>query len=172
MAERRLQEGESNITGTWTVGKSRRLGELADLAVRAIASLLVHTGRMTAALATHHAPRRSHSRLRLGIPARLLSLDGQQAVTLVDLSQSGAQLRLLVPGRISGGLLGWLGFEAFGDTAWQIGDRLALSFDAPIELPWVVATRQRAPVELEPGRALRHAAREFVSGVRTGTMER
>ena len=51
--------------------------------------------------------------------------------------------------KISGGLLRWLGFEAFGDPAWQIGDELALHFDEPIDAAWLIETRQRAPVELD-----------------------
>jgi hypothetical protein len=117
-----------------------------------------------AALRTDHQPRRAHSRLRLGIPARLLSLDGQQWVTLVDLSQSGARVVLAGPATVSGGLLRWLGFEAFGDPAWQLGDELALRFDEPIDPAWLLETRQRAPLELDRARHVRRAAREWVSG--------
>jgi hypothetical protein len=119
---------------------------------------------MIAAHDTAHQPRRAFSRLRLGIPARLLSLDGQQWVTLVDLSQSGARVVLDSTSRISGGLLRWLGFEAFGDPAWQVGEELALHFDEPIEPTWLFETRQRAPVELDHELHARDAARDFVSG--------
>jgi len=114
-----------------------------------------------------HLPRRAYARLRLGVPARLLTLDGQQWVTLVDLSQSGARVVLDASGRISGGLLRWLGFEAFGDPAWQVGDELALHFDEPIEPAWLFETRRRAPVELDYELNARRAADDFVSG-RTG----
>lgn len=117
-----------------------------------------------------HQPRRAFARLRLGIPARLLSLDGQQWVTLVDLSQSGARVVLESTSRISGGLLRWLGFEAFGDPAWQAGEELALHFDEPIAPGWLFETRQRAPVELDRDLHARDAARDFVSGrARFGT---
>ena len=119
---------------------------------------------MNGALHSDHQPRRAFSRLRLGIPARLLSLDGQQWVTLVDLSQSGARVVLDSTSRISGGLLRWLGFEAFGDPAWQVRNELALHFDEPIEPAWLFETRQRAPVELDTELHARDAAREFVSG--------
>jgi hypothetical protein len=105
--------------------------------------------RMTAALQAEHSPRRAHSPLRLGIPARLLCLDGQRWVTLIDLSQGSARIALGAPGKVSGGLLRWLGFEAFGDPVWQVGDELALHFDAPIDPAWLVETRQRARVELD-----------------------
>lgn len=122
---------------------------------------------MGAMIATHpieQPPRRAFPRLRLGIPARLLSLDGQQRVTLVDLSQSGARVVLDSTSRISGGLLRWLGFEAFGDPAWQVGDELALHFDEPIKPTWLFETRKLAPVELDHERHARDAARDFVSG--------
>jgi hypothetical protein len=119
---------------------------------------------MTAAVQVEHVPRRTHSRLRLGIPARLLTLEGQQWVTLVDLSQSGARIVLGASGKVSGGLLRWLGFEAFGDPAWQAGEELALHFDEPIELGWLIETRQRAPVEVNRDVHARGAAREWVSG--------
>ena len=119
---------------------------------------------MIATEQTDHQPRRAFSRLRLGIPARLLSLDGQQWVTLVDLSQSGARVALDSTSKISGGLLRWLGFEAFGDPAWQVGDELALHFDEPIEPRWLFETRQRAPVELNTELDARNAAREWVTG--------
>lgn len=125
---------------------------------------------MTAVLQIGHKPRRVHSRLRLGIPARLLTLEGQQWVTLVDLSQSGARIVLGTSGKVSGGLLRWLGFEAFGDPAWQAGEELALHFDEPIELDWLIETRQRASVELNRDIRTRDAAREWVSGrARSGT---
>ncbi len=119
---------------------------------------------MTIALQAEHQPRRAYSRLRLGIPARLLTLDGQQYVTLVDLSQSGARILLEASGKVTGGLLRWLGFETFGDPAWQTGGELALHFDEPIEAAWLIETRRRAPVELDCELLARQAAREWVSG--------
>jgi hypothetical protein len=119
---------------------------------------------MAQVLQVEHTPRRAYSRLRLGVIARLLTLDGEQWVTLVDLSQSGARLMLGGSGKISGGLLRWLQFEAFGDPAWQRGDELALHFDEPIDADWLIETRQRAPVELDSGIHTRRAAWEFVSG--------
>ena len=120
---------------------------------------------MIATQQSDHQPRREFSRLRLGIPARLLSLDGQQWVTLVDLSQSGARVALEASRKIGGGgLLRWLGYEAFGDPAWQCGEELALHFDEPIQPAWLIETRHRAPAELDEKGDTRRAAREFVSG--------
>lgn len=120
---------------------------------------------MTRALQVDHIPRRAHSRLRLGIPARLLTLEGQQWVTLVDLSQSGARIVLEASRYVgSGGLLRWLGYEAFGDAAWQCGEELALRFDEPVDPAWLIETRRRAPAELDQNGHVRRAAREFVVG--------
>src|SRR5688500_14752441 len=83
----------------------------------------------SAALQAEHQPRRGFPRLRLGVMARLLTLEGEQWVTLVDLSQSGARVVLGASGKVTGGLLRWLGYEAFGDPVWQFGDELALHFD-------------------------------------------
>ena len=120
---------------------------------------------MSAALQIDQKPRRAHSRLRLGIPARILSLDGLQRATLVDLSQSGARLQLDSPAKVGGGMLAWLGFETFGDAVWQVGDQMALHFDEPIPAAWVLATRQWAPTEQRAERLrTRDAAREWVGG--------
>jgi len=118
----------------------------------------------SAALQAEHQPRRAYARLRLGVMARLLTLDGEQWVTLVDLSQSGARVVLGGSGKVTGGLLRWLGYEAFGDPVWQFGDELALHFDEPIDSNWLLETRRRAPVELSRDRYIRHVASEFVSG--------
>lgn len=99
--------------------------------------------------------------------ARLLTLEGEQWVTLVDLSQGGARVVLGASGKVTGGLLRWLGYEAFGDPVWQFGDELALHFDEPIEAACLIETRRRAPVELDYQVNTRRAASDFVSG-RTG----
>ena len=39
-------------------------------------------------------PRRGKARLRTGIPAALVTMDGRQELSLVDLSESGARLAL------------------------------------------------------------------------------
>ena len=119
----------------------------------------------SAALQIEHQPRRGYARLRLGVMARLLTLEGEQWVTLVDLSQSGARVVLGDAGKVhGGGLLRWLGYEAFGDPAWQCGDELALHFDEPIDAAWLLETRRRAPVELSRDHYIRRVASEFITG--------
>jgi hypothetical protein len=118
----------------------------------------------SAALQAEHQPRRTYARLRLGVMARLLTLDGEQWVTLIDLSQGGARVALGASGKVTGGLLRWLGYEAFGDPVWQAGDELALHFDEPIASDWLIETRRRAPAELDYEVYARRVAREWVGG--------
>lgn len=114
-----------------------------------------------------HKPRRGHARLRVGIPAQLECFDGLKKVTLVDLSQGGARLVVGTTDRISGGVLRWLNFETFGETVRQRGEELAMRFDEPIDLDWVIATRQWLPAEQKAEQARnRQAAREWIQGRR------
>lgn len=111
------------------------------------------------------APRRAFSRLRLGISARLETIDGRQKVRLIDLSQGGARVILSQPGAVRQGVLTWLQFETFGTAAWQEDDHLGLTFDVMLPLPVVVETRQRAPsVVRDEAMGVENAAREWVAG--------
>ena len=89
--------------------------------------------------------RRNFARLNVGIAARLITLDGSQAVRLIDLSQGGAQLILSKPGGIAAGLLTWLDYEAFGELAWHEDDRIGLKFERLLPLACLVGTREKAP---------------------------
>lgn len=109
--------------------------------------------------------RRSHARLRLGIAARVETLDGQQPVRLIDLSQSGAHVILSRPGEIRRGVLSWLGFEAFAFVVWTDGDRLGFEFDELVPVEHLIETRERAPtVVREESLGAEAAAREWVAG--------
>jgi hypothetical protein len=91
------------------------------------------------------AHRRQHPRLRLGIPARLESLDGNESVRLIDLSQSGAHVVLAGPHDLRRAVLCWLGFEAFGFVAWREGDHVGMEFEELVPMEQLFETRQRAP---------------------------
>lgn len=103
--------------------------------------------------------RRQHARLRLGIPARLETRDGRQAVRLVDLSKTGAQVVLERDARVREGVLTWLGYETFAMTVWQDAENLGLTFDRALSDGCLSATRERAP------EIILEAARAFVSGM-------
>ena len=103
-------------------------------------------------------PRRAYARLELGLEAHFDTLDGRQAVRLVDLSQAGAHVILSEPVPLSEGVLSWLRFDTFGVVVWQNEEHIGLEFDRLVPLPQLVETRLRAPsIVLE-------AAQAWVSG--------
>ena len=89
--------------------------------------------------------RRNHPRLRLGIPARLETLDGAREARLIDLSQTGAKIHCPGPHTIGQAVLQWLEFETFGETVWQDGELLGVRFDRPLSPAIIFTTRQMAP---------------------------
>ena len=102
--------------------------------------------------------RRQHARLRLGIPARLETLDGRYAVRLVDLSHGGAQIEMERELPVREGVLSWMLSETFGIAAWQDGGSVGLTFDRPLSRSCLRMTRDKAP------EIFLQAAREFVAG--------
>ena len=123
--------------------------------------------------ATADAHRRQHARLRLGIPARLESLDGQQPVRLIDLSQSGAQVVVSRPDEMRRGVLCWCDFEAFGIIAWRDGDHLGIEFEELVPMDQLFETRQRAPDVVRAETVSDYtAARDFVAGTLNQGSER
>lgn len=106
--------------------------------------------------------RRSFARLEVGIGARFTTLDGEQPVRLVDLSQKGARLILSRPDEAGKGVLMWLDFETFGELAWQDGDTIGITFDKLLTPGCLAQTRRRAPnVVREEGTML---ARAWIAG--------
>ncbi len=87
--------------------------------------------------------KRSDARLRVRLPAKLITLDGEFRVVLCDLSTGGA--RLGKPGLVlSSGeavLLWGHHCEAFGRLAWSRSGLAGMHFDEPISKDWVIATR-------------------------------
>jgi PilZ domain len=96
---------------------------------------------------------RSESRLRVRLPARLMTLDFSACVTLCDLSQHGAKIeRPDLPTKHCDVLLKWLEYEAFGRIKWGRTSECGIRFYDPIPMRWLVATRDRAEVEGLPDR--------------------
>lgn len=90
--------------------------------------------------------RRRDSRLRIrkGVPAQLMTLDGQEGVSLLDLSQSGAHIGLKAPLRCGQDvILWWLGFEAFGRVVWTSGNEAGLEFHELVPTPALLHTREQ-----------------------------
>jgi hypothetical protein len=90
-----------------------------------------------------HVGRRRDSRLRLSMPARLITLAGTHKVSLRDISQTGA--KLVIPEEIhegNDGVLEWLKFEAFGTIVWAHDEQAGMVFDEPLPAEVLLATRQ------------------------------
>jgi hypothetical protein len=116
------------------------------------------------ALRCHFPLRRGKARLRLGIPAQLLSLHGRSRVTLLDLSETGARLRY--DGEPVGDVvIEWLGYEAFGKVVRRSGRELGVRFDEPIAERWVLDTRERLPAIARGEDHLTRFAREWARGL-------
>jgi hypothetical protein len=95
--------------------------------------------------------RRRDSRLRIrqGVPVQLMTLDGQDSASLLDLSQSGAHIRLKAPLRRGQDvILWWLGFEAFGRVVWTSGSEAGLEFHELLPAPMLLHTREQVDAGL------------------------
>lgn len=105
--------------------------------------------------------RRRDSRLRLrrGVPATLLTLDGQVTASLLDLSFSGAHVRANFAFRTGQQMmLWWLDFETFGTVVWARGTEAGIEFDEP--LPTATILRTREEVDLGKVKSAEELARE------------
>lgn len=114
--------------------------------------------------AIDHTPRRGKARLRTGIPAALVTMDGRQDITLVDLSETGAGILVADPGHIAGGLLQWMDYEVYGAVVRRVGQDVGLQFDAPIDPDCVLDTRAWLPMLADQKGQLRRFARDWVRG--------
>ena len=111
--------------------------------------------------------RREHARLRLGIEAELVGLNGRQAVVLQDLSATGAKVQLRNPARIDRGILSWFHFEVFGEVVWQRNGWCGMAFDRPLSDGCLFETRDAAPgLQAEARLSVARYAQEFVNGQR------
>lgn len=103
--------------------------------------------------------RRRDSRLRVGVPAQLITLHGQFTASLCDLSQSGAHIR--AKGDLFRGedaVLLWLGFEAFGKIVWASNGEGGLEFDEMLAPAILIQTRDQ--VDLGHAQTAEQAAYE------------
>ena len=107
--------------------------------------------------------RRRDARLRLGVPAQLITLAGQYTVNLADLSQSGAHVTARFPFEISrDAVLIWMGFEAFGRVVWHSGSEAGIEFDELLPKPVLLRTRE----EVDSGK-VRSFEEEMYEGARS-----
>lgn len=113
--------------------------------------------------------RRAESRLRVRLPARLITHHGEWAVVLVDLSQNGASVQCAHLDTHRGeAVLQWCGFEAFGAIRWCRSGYGGLAFFDPIPARWLIATRDHDDAERLPGERelARRVAHEWATGQR------
>ncbi|HEX4847760.1 MAG TPA: PilZ domain-containing protein [Novosphingobium sp.] len=120
-----------------------------------------------AAIPLPRTGKRCHARLRVRLPAKLITLDGDYRVVLCDLSQSGARIGQpglpLLQGQA---ILLWDKYEAFGRFAWCRAGLAGLAFLDPIPPAWVLATRDLDDAHHLPddSELQRRHAREWVTG--------
>lgn len=97
-------------------------------------------------------PRRKQSRLTTTLPARITTLCGCQSAVLLDLSLTGARLRMPHNCELSETLksgdaaeIAWESYNGFGTVAWLSptpeGIETGLRFDAIIQPHVLIATR-------------------------------
>lgn len=110
--------------------------------------------------------RRRHSRLRVHLAARLITLEGTLPVTLIDLSFRGGKVMLGTPilRRGASAVLSWGSFEAFCTVAWTHGESCGLDFETPLKPQVLIATRDLADATPRVD-ANRVAAKSWVTGV-------
>ena len=115
------------------------------------------------------AGRRTHSRLRVRLPARLTTLDGTSSAILTDLSFGGAKLLVGCP-VVAGeeAVLTWHRFEAFGTVTWAHDGMCGLAFDEFLAPKVLLDTRDLDDADHLPSdrELMRGAAREWVEGRR------
>lgn len=109
---------------------------------------------------------RGHARVRIGVPARLVTMNGTSSCVLIDVSQSGARVCAAEPPRVGATVIvERISPELFGTVEWQRGDKFGVRFDTMLTLDDVVQLRQLG--DLEPQRArtdLYAHARRWVTG--------
>lgn len=114
--------------------------------------------------------RRAASRLRLSIPARIMTIYETHNCILLDLSRSGARIGLAEPLVIGGGGYLRIGqLEVFGQAVRRMigagGGVNGIAFDTPLSDAAVLAIRHHAETFQRTERdALREQVRRWVKG--------
>ncbi len=116
--------------------------------------------------------RRGRSRLKTCLGAEVLSLAGSLGAELIDLSLTGAKLKIVHRRRVVEGIrpretvvLTWAGFEAMGNVVWVRGDFLGVVFDGIVSPQVLIATRDLSDELLAQGGQaveLRRTVRDWV----------
>lgn len=114
--------------------------------------------------------RRAAARLRLSIPARLITVYATQNCILLDLSQTGARIGLAEPMAVGAGGFVMVGaLEVFGEAVRRMlghgGGVNGIVFDQPLSHADVLAVRRHAETFQRLQReGLRDQVRRWVAG--------
>lgn len=93
----------------------------------------------------HQLCRRQTPRFRLGMPARLITLEKHFDVVLEDLSELGAKVTLSEPHAFPVCVLKWMDHHAFAEVRWMQGAVVGLQFASPISAVTLEQTVRYAP---------------------------
>jgi len=117
----------------------------------------------------HQIGRRRDARLRLAIPAHLITIHGKHRVALCNLSQSGAQMQLNGKLKLCGdAVLVWLHYEVFGRIVWSANGQAGMEFDELIAPGTLITTRDIVDFKTGPDENREHyeATRAWYQGER------
>ena len=86
--------------------------------------------------------RRTYSRLRVFLPARLISVFGTQQVQIHNLSRSGVKLLWTDPVRVGGDVvMAWAHHELFGKVVWSQPQYGGVLLDEPLTEALILSMR-------------------------------
>ncbi len=110
--------------------------------------------------------RRASPRLRLRLPAHLITLEGQGPALLENISATGARVASRLGVRAGTSCVVRVqGLELFADVAWSINDRCGLVFERPLTQQQLLKMRELEGVPTQNERSARQEwARRFVEG--------
>ena len=114
-----------------------------------------------------NAGRRGRSRLRVRLPARIITRTQTAQAILADLSLTGAKVSTTAELKLGGEVvLEWGKFEAFGEVVWIRGQYCGISFFDMIAPPVLIATRDLDDTSHLPRDSdmLREVAQGWVKG--------
>lgn len=110
--------------------------------------------------------KRGRSRLRVSLPARIVSATSSGDCTVIDLSETGARIAAREPPRPGVMVMvRCLHLELFGTLVWRRGAVAGIAFDAPLPRDQVVGLRGLADEAARmQDEAARQAARAWAQG--------
>jgi len=93
----------------------------------------------------HWICRRQAPRFRLGLPARLITLERHLNVVIEDLAEGGAKITLPVPHEFGVCVLKWMDHHAFAEVRWTRDLTVGVQFPTPLPAEVLADTCRYAP---------------------------